>query len=102
MRESDRLAAAAQAPAQRAPEVDLAPLAAALVAARSLRRRRELEPRHEPVELRELSRLERVEAAAREPLLVAGHGTRDLGLAARVLAVVNPRDDRLLARCVLA
>ena len=81
VREADRLAAAAQAAAERPAQVDRAAVAAALVAARAPQRRRELEPRHQPVELRELARLERVEAAARQPLLVAGHRARDLDLA---------------------
>ena len=57
--------------AQRPPHVDVLAVAALLVAARAPQRRRELEARHQPVELRELVRLERVEALAPEQLLVA-------------------------------
>ena len=72
VREPDRLAAGAQAAAQRAAQVDVLAAAGALGAARAARRRRELEPRHQRVEQRELAGLERVEALAAQALLVAG------------------------------
>ena len=81
--QADRVAAGAQARAQRAPHVDARAVAAALVAARAPQRRRELEARHQPVELRQLVRLERVEALAGQQLLVAGHRQRHLDLARR-------------------
>ena len=63
-RQADRVAAGAQAGPQGPPHVDALAAAAALVAAGAPRRGRELEARHQPVELRELVRLERVEALA--------------------------------------
>ena len=51
-----------------------------LVAARAPQRRCELEPRHQPVELRELVRLERVEALLPQQLLVARRRQRHLDL----------------------
>ena len=77
------------------------PPRAALVPARAPQRRRQLQPRHQPVELRELAGLERVEAAGGEPLLVAGHGARDLGLVLARLAVAARRVLGLLAQRVL-
>src|SRR5215217_7027237 len=78
----------------------------ALVAAREARRRRQLEPGHEAVEPRELVRLERVEGAGGEPLLVAGHRLRGLALlvAARaaehgLVARRDEPDDDLVGRC---
>ena len=50
--------------AQRAAQVDVLAVAALLVAARAPQRRGQLQARHQPVELRELVRLERVEALA--------------------------------------
>ena len=52
-------------------------VAPALVAARAAQRGGELQARHQPVELGELVRLERVEALAGEPLLVARQRQRD-------------------------
>ena len=75
--------------AQRPPQVDPAAVAPALVAARAPQRRGELEPRHQPVELRELVRLERVEALAGQPLLVAGQRQRHLDLVAVLVAVAG-------------
>ena len=63
-READRVATGPQAAAQRAPHVDPLAVAALLVAARPPERRGQLEARHQAVELRELVRLERVEAPA--------------------------------------
>ena len=63
-----------------------------LVAARAPQRRRELEARHQPVELRELVRLERVEALAPQHLLVARHRERHLDLGA-VLVLAGADDD---------
>ena len=70
-----------------------------------------LEARHQPVELRELVRVERVEALAGQPLLVAGHRQRDLDLGARRRprrpprrrrrAPARPRPDRSGAALVL-
>ena len=63
------------------------PWRAALVAARAPQRRGDLEPRHQPVELRELVRVERVEALARQPLLVARHRERHLDLGGVLVAL---------------
>ena len=75
--------AGAQARAQRPPHVDALPVARLLVAARAPQRGCELEARHQPVELRELVRLERVEALAPQQLLVARHRQRHLDLGRR-------------------
>ena len=91
-READRIAAGAQAGPQRPPHVDALAVAPALVAAGAPQRRGELQARHQPVELRELVRLERVEALAGEPLLVAGQRQRDVDL--RPVGVVLARTRR--------
>ena len=78
--EPHRVAAGAQARAQRPPQVDALAAATLLVAARSPLRGCELEARHQAVELRELVRLERVEALAPEQLLVAGEDERRVHL----------------------
>ena len=71
-RSADRVAAGAQAPAQRPPQVDPLAVAVALGAARAPQRGRHAQPRHQLVELRELVRRERVEALLAQQLLVAG------------------------------
>ena len=85
-RETDRIASGAQAGAQGPPHVDALSVAPLLVAARAPQRGRELEARHQPVELRELVRLERVEALAPQQLLVARHRERHLDLGAVLVA----------------
>ena len=64
--------------AQRAPQIDPLAVARLLVAARAPRRRRQPQARHQLVELRELARLERVEARVRQALLVACQRQRHL------------------------
>jgi len=56
-RESDRVAAGAEAAAQGAPHVDLLAMTALLVPPRAPQRRGELQPRHQAVQLRQLVRL---------------------------------------------
>ena len=79
-RETNRLASRAKAGAQCPPQVDPLPVAPFLVAARASQRSCELQTGHQPVELRELVRLERIEALASEQLLVACHRQRHLDL----------------------
>ena len=93
-READRVAAGAQAGAQRAAQVDVLAVAPLLVAARAPPRRLELQARHQAVELGELEGLERVEALAGQALLVAGHRHRHLDLGAVVGALAPPGSGR--------
>ena len=90
-REPDRVAARPQAAAQRAPHVDPLAVPALLVAAGPPARRGQLEARHQAVELRELVRLERVEAPVPEQLLVAREGQRHLDLREIVVVVRGAR-----------
>ena len=64
-----------------------------LVAARPPRRSGQLQPRHQAIELRELVRLELVEALLAEPLLVAGDQRRHLELG-RILVTLVARARR--------
>src|SRR5205823_14148286 len=86
--------ARAQAGAERPPHVDALPVAALLVAARAPDRRLEPESRHQLVELHELVRLQRVEALAGEPFLVARHRQRDLDLGLLVVTGFSRRANR--------
>ncbi len=66
------MASGSKTGAERPPHVDALPAAALLVPAGAPQRRCELQTRHQPVELCELTRLECVEALASQQLLVAG------------------------------
>ena len=85
------MAARSKAGAQRPPHVDALAVAALLVAAGAPQRRCELQTRHQPVELRELVRLERVEALASQQLLVAGQRQRHLELGRFLVLVAVAR-----------
>ena len=82
-READRVAAGAQAAAQRPPHVDPRGRGGRARAARPAHRGGELQARHQPVELRQLVRLERVEALGGQHLLVAGDRQRHVELGPR-------------------
>ena len=73
VREADRVPAGTEAASQGSPHVDLLSAPAPAVAARAPHRGGQLEARHQPIELCQLVRVQRLEALARQVLLVACH-----------------------------
>jgi hypothetical protein len=104
--EADRNASGAEARAQRSPQVDGVSAAHLLVAPRATQGRRELETRHQPVELRELVRFELVEPEEREVTPLVQGGVMQFGSPPRapwarlvfMLANGGTRDVRYLSR----